>query len=290
MSDDHKQIDEISGVRTTGHEWDGIRELDNPMPRWWLWTFYATIVWAIAFTIFYPAWPMVSSATKGVLGYSSRGNVQAEMTDAEAAKASYVAAIANKSVTEILADPSLRDFAVASGSAAFKVNCVQCHGSGAEGSMGYPNLNDDDWLWGGTPEQIYTTISHGIRFAGDDDTHVSEMPAFAEVLEPAQINEVAAYVYSLSGNTPANAAMVEPGKQVFADNCVACHGDKAEGNKELGAPNLANSIWLYGHTEEAIASQVRHPRHGVMPAWAGRLGDTKVKELAVYVYSLGGGE
>jgi cytochrome c oxidase cbb3-type subunit 3 len=152
MSD--RQIDEVSGVGTTGHEWDGIKELDNPMPRWWLWTFYATIAWALAYTVAYPAWPLISSATTGLLGYSSRADVKDELAAAEAAKGDYVAAVADKSVEEILADDELRQFATAAGAAAFKVNCVQCHGSGATGGAGYPNLNDDDWLWGGTPEAI----------------------------------------------------------------------------------------------------------------------------------------
>ncbi|WP_315918613.1 cytochrome-c oxidase, cbb3-type subunit III [Mesorhizobium sp. SP-1A] len=287
MSD--KKIDEISGVATTGHEWDGIQELDNPMPRWWLWTFYATIVWALAYTIAYPAWPMLTSATKGVLGFSSRGAVKTELAAAEAAKDKYVEAVKAKSVTEIEGDDSLREFAVAAGGAAFRVNCVQCHGSGAEGSKGFPNLNDDDWLWGGSPEQIYKTVTHGVRFNTDPDTHVSDMPAFSEILEPQQITEVSAFVASLSGAVR-DQAMVAPGKQIFADNCASCHGEDAKGNPELGAPNLTDGIWLYGKGEDAIAAQVRQPKLGVMPAWGARLGDVKVKELAVFVHSLGGGK
>src|SRR4051794_18158370 len=139
MSDQH--IDEISGISTTGHEWDGIRELNNPLPRWWVWTFYITVVWAIGYTIAYPAWPMLHSATKGVLGYSSRNEVKNELAAAETAKGQYVAAVESKSVSEIAGDDALREFAVAAGGAAFKVNCVQCHGSGAQGSKGFPNLN-----------------------------------------------------------------------------------------------------------------------------------------------------
>lgn len=283
-----KHIDELSGVETTGHEWDGIRELNNPMPRWWLWTFYATVVWAIAYTIAYPAWPMITRATTGVLGYSSRADVQTELAAAETAKSAYVEAVTAKSVGEILADDNLRQFATSAGAAAFKVNCVQCHGSGAQGSPGFPNLNDDEWLWGGSIDQIYQTISHGVRFAGDEETHASEMPAFAEVLEPQQVNEVAAYVASLSGqaDTP---DLVQAGAQVFADNCAACHGEDAKGNKEMGAPDLSDAIALYASNQAAIAQQVRHPKHGVMPAWGSRLGDVKVKELAVFVHSLGGG-
>ncbi|ESY87150.1 cytochrome-c oxidase, cbb3-type subunit III [Mesorhizobium sp. LNHC229A00] len=287
MSSDH--IDEVSGISTTGHEWDGIRELNNPLPRWWVITFYMTIVWAIGYTIAYPAWPLSHSATKGVLGYSSRNEVKNELSAAEAAKGKYVAAIESKSVSEIAADDTLRKFAVAAGAAAFKLNCVQCHGSGAQGSKGFPNLNDDDWLWGGEVDQIQQTIAHGIRFASDPATRLSEMPAFGDIITADQIKQVSTYVASLSG-TVGDQSLVAPGAKVFAENCVACHGDNAKGNKELGAPDLTDAIWLYGSGEAAIAAQVTAPKQGVMPAWGARLGETKVKELAVYIHSLGGGE
>lgn len=284
-----KHIDEVSGVATTGHEWDGIRELDNPMPRWWVWTFYATIVWALAYTIAYPAWPMLRSATSGVLGYSSRGEVRQELAAAEAGKSDYLAAMAAKPVEQIVADEKLRTFATAAGAAAFKVNCVQCHGSGAQGSAGFPNLNDDEWLWGGDIAALTQTIAHGVRFAGDDATRASLMPAFGEMLEPKQVRDVASYVVSLGG-TPKDPASAEAGKAIFAQNCAACHGDAGKGNREFGAPNLTDAIWLYGSGEAAIAAQVKAPKHGVMPAWQARLGETTVKELAVYIHSLGGGE
>ncbi|MER9937307.1 cytochrome-c oxidase, cbb3-type subunit III [Mesorhizobium sp. M0011] len=287
MSSDH--IDEVSGISTTGHEWDGIRELNNPLPHWWVITFYITIVWAIGYTIAYPAWPLLHSATKGVLGYSSRNEVKNELSAAEAAKGKYVAAIESKSVSEIAADDTLREFAVAAGAAAFKVNCVQCHGSGAQGSKGFPNLNDDDWLWGGEVDQIQQTIAHGIRFASDPATRLSEMPAFGDIITADQIKQVSTYVASLSG-TVGDQSLVAPGAKVFAENCVACHGDNAKGNKELGAPDLTDAIWLYGSGEAAITAQVTAPKQGVMPAWGARLGETKVKELSVYIHSLGGGE
>lgn len=284
-----KHIDDVSGVATTGHEWDGIKELNNPLPRWWLWTFYATIVWALAYTVAYPAWPMLRSATSGLLGYSSRNDIKVELAAAQAARGPYVEAVRSKSAAEIAADPSLRDFAIAAGGAAYKVNCVQCHGSGAEGSPGFPNLNDDDWLWGGSADQIYLTIAHGIRFEADAETRVSEMPAFADILEPAQIDQVAAYVATLS-DEKADPAHAAAGRTVFTDNCAACHGDAGKGDRELGAPDLTDAISLIGAGPAAIARQVRAPRHGVMPAWNARLGDTTVKELAVYIHSLGGGE
>lgn len=284
-----KHIDEISGVATTGHEWDGIRELDNPMPRWWLWTFYLTIIWAVLYMIAYPAIPLVTGATKGLLGYSSRADVAAELAGAKDAQKVYLDRIAAATVDEIKADPELLSFAIAGGSSAFKVNCAQCHGSGASGSAGYPNLNDDDWLWGGTPEQIYQTISHGIRFNEASETRVSEMPAFGDIITADQSKQVAAYVVSLTG-TPSDAALVEPGKTVFAENCASCHGEDAKGGQDFGAPNLADAIWLYGGSEAEIAAQMARPKHGMMPAWSARLGDTTVKQLAVFVHSLGGGQ
>ncbi len=289
MSD--KEIDEVTGVSTTGHEWDGIRELDNPMPRWWLIVFYASIVWAAAYTIAYPAWPLVSTATSGLLGYSSRGDVKAELAAAQAARADYVAAVSTMTVDEILADDGLRTFAASAGAAAFKVNCVQCHGSGAQGAPGYPNLNDDEWLWGGSADQIRQSIAHGIRFAEDSETRISEMPAFGEILEPKEITQVASFVVSLSGKAEDSGAEdIAAGKDIFAQNCAACHGEDGKGNRELGAPDLTDAIWFYGSSLPDIAAQVRAPKHGVMPAWQARLGDTTVKELAVYVHSLGGGE
>ncbi|MFS8115099.1 cytochrome-c oxidase, cbb3-type subunit III [Rhizobium jaguaris] len=284
-----KHIDEISGVETTGHEWDGIRELNNPMPRWWVWTFCATILWAVGYAILYPSIPMIKDTTKGLLGFSSRAELQQQVQVAKAAQTQFEQQIAAKTVAEIDADPSLREFAIAGGASAFKVNCAPCHGSGATGGPGFPNLNDDDWLWGGDLTSIQKTISHGIRFDGDTDTHVSEMPAFAEILQPAQIRAVAAYVWGLT-NKPSDRALAEAGRQVFADNCAACHGQDAKGNMDMGAPNLADAIWLKGSGEDAIVRQVTAPKHGVMPAWSARLGQSTVKELTVFVHSLGGGK
>lgn len=287
MADKH--IDEISGVETTGHEWDGIRELNNPMPRWWVWTFYATVVWALGYTVFYPAWPLVNDATRGVLGYSSRGELVKEMATAKAAQGAILERIAAATPEEIIANPELNQFATAGGAAAFRVNCTPCHGTGAAGGEGYPNLNDDDWLWGGSVDAIYQSVAHGIRDSVDPETRIGEMPAFADMLQPDEIRQAAAYVVSITGS-PRDAAMVEPGKQIFLDNCASCHGENAEGNRDLGAPNLADAIWLKVHGEEQIAAQIRAPKHGVMPAWTARLGDVTVKQLAVYVHSLGGGE
>ncbi|MCJ8518046.1 cytochrome c oxidase cbb3-type subunit 3 [Pseudorhizobium tarimense] len=287
MADKH--IDEISGVETTGHEWDGIRELNNPMPRWWVWTFYATIIWAIGYTVLFPAWPLVNEATRGVLNYSSRGDLAGEMEGARSAQGEILEKISKVSLEEILSDPQLAQFATAGGASAFRVNCVQCHGTGATGGQGYPNLNDDEWLWGGDVNAIYATIAYGVRDRVDPDTRYSEMPAFGDILQPEEVRQVAAYVVSLSG-TPRDPSMVGPGQQVFADNCASCHGENAEGNRDVGAPNLADAIWLKVSAENQIVQQIQSPRHGVMPAWSARLSNEIVKQLAVYVHSLGGGD
>lgn len=283
-----KHIDELSGVETTGHEWDGIQELNNPMPRWWIWTFYVTILWAIGYAIAYPAIPMITSATNGYLGYSTRAELQQDLNLAKSSQTKFHNLIAAKTVEEIDADPALRKFAIAGGASAFKVNCAPCHGSGASGGPGFPNLNDDDWLWGGDLNAIQATISHGIRFDGDTDSHSSEMPPFAGVLEPIQMKQVAAYVWGLT-NTPSDVGLAAAGKQVFFDNCAPCHGEDAKGKVEMGAPDLADAIWLKSRGEDAILRQVASPKHGVMPAWAARLGDTTVNELTIFVHALGGG-
>ena len=283
--------DQVSGTETTGHEWDGIKELNTPLPRWWLWTFYATIVWALIYTIFYPAWPLVSSATKGVLGYSSRAEVAESVAAAKAAQSQYVDRIATLPLEDIRGDQALFEFALAGGRSAFAVNCSPCHGSGAQGAAGFPNLNDDDWLWGGSLEDIDISIRHGIRYTADEDTRESEMPAFGrdDLLEPAQIADVTQFVLSLSGKDHDSDAALR-GVQLYADNCAACHGARGGGDRSQGAPRLSDAIWLYGDSAEAIAAQVTNPRHGAMPGWVGRLDETVVKQLALYVHSLGGGE
>ncbi len=285
-----KHIDEVSGVETTGHEWDGIKELNNPLPRWWLWTFYGCIAFAIGYTIAYPAWPLISSATGGVLGYSSRADLNETLATAKAAQGDLLAQVEARPLGEILADDNLARFARAGGRSTFKVYCSQCHGSGAEGAVGYPNLNDDEWIWGGSIEQIHATITHGARASADPDTHYNIMPNFGAdgLLTSEQIGVVAKQVASLSGMEGGEATA--EGAQLFTDNCAACHGDAGVGNVELGGPSLADPIWLYGNTLEAITAQVQKPRQGVMPAWSAKLGDTTIKQLAVYVHGLGGGQ
>ncbi len=283
-----KQVDEFSGVETTGHEWDGIRELNSPMPRWWVWTYYITIVWAIGYWIAMPAWPLISDYTRGILGHSQRAQLAGEIAEVKAGQADLMARTAKATVAEIKADPELLEYALAGGRSAYAVNCSQCHGSGAAGSDGYPNLNDDDWIWGGSVEEILATIQYGIR-ADHEDTRDNEMPAFGrdETLDAQQVDAVSDYVMALQQND--GLADTLPGKEIYAENCADCHGAKGEGNMEMGAPNLADGIWLYQGGKAMVVDIVTNSRAGMMPSWTGRLDEVTLKQLAVYVHSLGGG-
>ncbi|MCJ9427751.1 cytochrome-c oxidase, cbb3-type subunit III [Kordiimonas marina] len=291
MSEHNVEKDDISGVETTGHDWDGIKELNNPAPRWWLMVFYVCIAFAIGYWVIYPAWPTFSGdnergGTKGTMGWTEYKQLKDSQAEILARRAQYLGRFEKASFSQIENDEGLRDFAVAGGKAAFKDNCATCHGTGGAGGNGYPNLNDDDWLWGGKIEDIYQTIRFGIR-SGDDEARLSEMPTFGGMLTPKQISDVADFV--LSKDNPTTPTAIE-GKQVFADNCASCHGEKATGGREVGAPDLVDAIWLYGGTKADIMAQVTKPRHGVMPAWEHRLDRNTIRELAVYVHSLGGGE
>ena len=288
---DHRKVDSVSGTEITGHEWDGIAELNTPLPRWWLWMFYATIAWSVVYWVLMPAWPLVSSYTRGALGYSQRESVLQEIEAAKAARAELGLALADASLEEIRGNPQLLEFALANGKAAFGDNCAPCHGSGATGSTGYPNLQDDDWLWGGTLNDIHRTIRFGAR-TGHPDTHQSEMLAFGRdgILKKDEIRTVANYVLSLSGKAFDPKLSLEQGSAIFAQNCAACHGADAKGNPETGAPNLTDAVWLYGGLPEQVIATITNGRKGVMPTWEGRLDPVTIKSLAVYVHSLGGGK
>lgn len=284
-----QRIDAPTGTEFVGHEWDGIEELNTPLPRWWLWTFYATIAWALVYTVLFPAWPMLEGATKGTLGWSSRGELTKQMAAAEAQRAPLIKALEQTPVEQLVGNRALYQAAASGGAAAFKVHCVQCHGSGADGirpGSGYPNLNDDDWLWGGDIAAIHYTLTNGVRNPDHEGTRFSAMPAFEGVLTPAEIGQVTAHVRSLSKLGPANAA----GAALFATNCAACHGPDGKGQRQFGAPNLTDGIWLYGGDAATIGQTIRMSRQGVMPRWGDKLSPATIKMLAVYVHSLGGGE
>ncbi len=286
-----KDIDSISGIETTGHEWDGIKELNNPLPRWWLWIFWACVVWSVGYWIAYPAWPLITGYSKGLLGYSSRADVAAEVAAAKQDQAVFRAKLETASLEQIRTQSDLLEFALAGGRSAFNVNCSQCHGSGAQGFTGYPNLNDDEWLWGGSLADIRKTITHGVRNDEDEDARTSDMPAFLrdEILTQPEVADVAEFVLKLSGqdHDPDRAGR---GAVVFAEQCEPCHGQDGGGDPEVGAPALNNALWLYAGDRDTIIETVSYSRRGVMPAWGRILDEVTVKQLAVYVHSLGGGQ
>jgi len=278
-----------SAPETTGHAWDGIEEYNNPLPRWWLWTFYGTIVWGIIYTILYPAWPLVDHATQGLWGGDPRQDVAAEIQSFDEANAGIEAKLVAADLTAIASDQELQGYAQNAGAAVFRTWCAQCHGAGAAGAKGYPNLLDNDWLWGGTIEDIHTTIQHGIRYEADADTRFSQMPAFGEILEGGDIDAVVNHVLAISGQDH-DAGLAAQGATVFADNCAACHGEDGTGDRAQGAPNLTDAIWLFGGDAATIKETVTFARFGVMPAWTGRLSEADIRSVAAYVHSRGGGE
>jgi cytochrome c oxidase cbb3-type subunit 3 len=288
---EQKPIDELSGTVTTGHEWDGIRELNTPLPRWWVWVFYATILWAIVYWVLMPSWPGITGYYHGLLGYTSRGAVEKAVNAAHDAMAGMQHKIEQTPLAVIEKTPDLEEFAVQAGKAQFAINCSQCHGSDATGRKGFPNLADDDWLWGGKLDDILFTITHGVRNGADPDARDVAMPRFLAdgILTQAKVDDVADFVLSLSGGAH-DAAAAERGKQIFADNCAACHGDKGEGNQQFGAPSLRDHSWLYGGDRATIVQTISNARRGVMPNWGARLDPATLKELAIYVHSLGGGQ
>lgn len=287
MSDNKREIDKVSGVETTGHEWDGLKELNNPAPRWWLLVWLVTIVWSVGYWVVYPAWPTLTGHTKGSQGWSQHSELKEGQAEILARRAKYQEKFAKASLDDIKKDEELFKYAQVGGASAFKDNCATCHGTGGAGGKGYPNLNDDDWLWGGKLQDIYTTIQYGIR-SGHENARISDMPAFGKdgTLNALQIGQVADYVLTLNKGGDATLA----GATIFADNCVSCHGEKGEGNHEVGAPKLSDAIWLYGGTKEDILTTVSYSRKGVMPTWGARLSDETIKQLTIYIHSLGGGE
>lgn len=284
--------DRLTGRETTGHEWDGIKELNNPLPRWWLYLFLATIVWAIGYFILMPAIPLGTTYTPGVRGYSQRALVEQQIADAAAAQSEFVTRINASDLPGIVGDGDLLSFAAQGGEAAFADNCAPCHGLGGAGRPGgFPSLADDDWIWGGSLDDIYMTINHGVR-NDDPSSRFGEMVNFGGfgILNPEEMEAVAEYVLTLSGHDASDAETVAHGEEIYAMQCVACHMEGGVGDTFSGSPALNDQIWLYGGTAEDIVAQINAPRHGVMPGWGERLSPETVKMLTVYVHSLGGGE
>jgi cytochrome c oxidase cbb3-type subunit 3 len=284
-----RNIDEHTGLEDTGHEWDGIRELDRPLPRWWLWLFYASIVTAAACWVLLPAWPTPWGNTRGVLRLSDRADVVRDLKALQAQRGAQARMLDNASLEQIEKDPKLQAYALALGGSVFGDNCATCHGAGGTGGKGYPNLRDDVWLWGGSLEDIQHTITVGVR-SGQPDARVSQMPAFGrdQMLKPEQVNDLTEYVVALS-HRRADRAAVARATPVFQANCSACHGPAGTGNQAVGAPNLTDADWLYGSDRASIHDQIWNGHGGVMPSWRSRFDAATIKALAVYIHANAGG-
>ena len=293
MTGHSPEIDPHTGVETTGHEWDGIKELNNPLPRWWRFVFWASVVVAIGYWILMPAWPALPGLqgnTTGVLQQSDRTDVASDIAAMRQDRAALSARLAAVDASTILRDHDLSQLALSLGESAFGDNCATCHGAGGRGAKGFPRLADDVWLWGGKLEEIERTLRYGIR-SGHPETRTSEMPAFGrdELLPQDQIEDLAQYVMQKSGQR-ADAAAAMRGQPLFETNCVSCHGSELQGDRSKGAVNLTDKDWIYGGDAATIRRTIYGPRNGVMPAWVDRLDPATIRALAIYVHSLGGGE
>jgi len=291
---EHKDIDTISGTETTGHTWDGIKELNTPLPRWWLITWYITIIWAIIYMIFMPALPALpgmGTNTPGLRNHSDRDLVAAAVEELRSERAAQSQILLNASLQEIETDRELQQFALAMGESLFGDNCATCHGAGGRGAAGYPSLADDVWLWDGTLDGIEFTLRHGIRHEADLDTRFSAMPSFGRdgILSTEEIGDLTQYVLHVSGQE-ADMAAVGRATPAFDMHCASCHGINAQGDRSQGAPNLTDAEWLYGGSESVIYETIYNARNSHMPAWQDRLDDASIKAVAVYVHTLGGGE
>ena len=287
--------DVFSGRDTTGHEWDGLKELNTPLPKWWFWTFVATCVWAAGFAVLYPSVPGIHGYFHGIWNYSTRAEVTADVAALAAKRALVMDKIKATPIAQVRADPQMMAIATTAGRIAFANNCQPCHGAAGQGRPGYPALASDAWIWGGKLADIQQTITYGIR-SGHADARQSAMLRFGAdgILKPEEVAAVADFVMTLyaegAGGKPTPTATTAKGAAIFAENCVACHGEKGEGKREVGGPTLKGAVHLYGNTREAVVAQINEPRMGVMPNWNTRLDEATIKSLTLYVHALGGGE
>lgn len=280
--------DDVTGHVTTGHEWDGLRELNRPLPKWWIYVFWATVAWSLVYFVLYPSVPGITGYYHGLIGYYQRDAVDRDVAAVASQRAGAMDKIKALSFADIRKDPELYAVAQVAGRITFAENCQPCHGAGGGGNQGYPALAAGNWLWGGKLEDIYQTIKFGIR-SGQDNARQSQMPRFGAegILKPAEIKAVSGHVMALFGDPSADSP---EGKRIFTENCAKCHGDAGQGVREFGGPRLAAHVHLHGDDLTAVLAQINNPRMGVMPNWNLRLDDAKIKSVAIYVHSLGGGE
>lgn len=283
--------DPVSGRETTGHEWNGIKELDTPVPRGVLMFLIVTHIWAIAWWFFVPAWPLGATYTRGLLGVDQKTTVEARVVEGQQQRSAWTARLETEPYDAILADEALMATVREAGQQLFGDNCAACHGRDGKGRANYPDLTDDDWLWGGGPELIEQTMRVGINTA-HPESRIAQMPAFGrdQMLDRDEVRSVAAYVYSLSHpdySTAENVDRIEAGREVFVTTCAACHGEGGEGSREMGAPNLTDSYWIYGGDLQTIIASVHGGREGHMPTWDERLTTAEIRTLSLYVHDLG---
>jgi cytochrome c oxidase cbb3-type subunit 3 len=283
--------DSVTGRETTGHEWDGLKELNTPLPRWWLYIMYACIAFAAVYALLMPSIPYGPGYFHGILGYSQRARVDAAVKDLAVTREATLQKIASEDFTQIKSDTDLTATAMTAGKIVFAENCRPCHGAGGAGRPGYPALAAGVWIWGGKLADIQQTITHGIR-SGDPAARDAQMPRFGidGILKPDEIQQVADYVWSTFYGHATPGQDVSAGAKLFADNCALCHGNNGEGLRDAGAPRLASRVHLYGDDRQIIVNQVTNPRMGVMPNWNKRLSPGMIKSVALYVHGLGGGE
>jgi cytochrome c oxidase cbb3-type subunit 3 len=291
---DKIERDDVSGTETTGHEWDGIKELDTPLPRWWLYIFYASIAASVVYWVLMPAWPLVNGYTKGLLNWSDRRNIAAEVEMLQSARAPMFERLASVDGQGLANDPELQEFARAAGESVFGDNCQTCHGAGGAGAPGYPVLADDVWIWGGTMADIERTLRVGVR-SGHPQARTSMMPAFGRdrLLTPQQIGDVTEHVISMSSardRLDPDPTAARRGAEIYQNQCAACHGPSGAGDRSIGAPSLQDDLWLYGGAREEIRRQIELGRGGVMPSWERRFDAGTLRALAYYVHQMGGGE
>ena len=279
-----KERDPLTGHQTTGHEWNGITELNTRVPRAIWWFIGITHLWALIMWVLLPTWPLVTTYTKGILGIDQRELVAGEIEAGEAYREHWVMRFEGDSLAEIRQDETLMEIVAGAAPAIWGDNCAVCHGVEGAGGPGFPSLVDDAWLWGGSDEAVLESLRVGINSA-HPDTRFSEMLAFGEtgILTRDQIRTVAAYVRSLSGLPIPEPSVLEEGATLFADNCASCHGEDGTGITDLGAPNLTDDSWIYGRDPEALFETIHDGRMGWMPGWEGRLTGAERKMLAVYL-------
>lgn len=274
-----------SEIKTTGHEWDGIKENDLPDPLWLRILFYIALFFSLGYWLLYPSWP--SQNTHGALAWTSHKQLEESLAEIEAVRNEYLGEFNKAAFSDILKDEQLLKFALAGGKAAFANNCAVCHGAGGNGNLGYPNLTAGAWLWGGKIEDIYQTLQFGIR-SGHDEARDSQMAAFGKdgILKKEEVDALTDFVIGLHNNSNTSSSA----NALYQQHCASCHGPKGEGGREFGAPALNDAIWLYGSSREAVYDVIYNGRQGVMPYWSGKLTDPTIRQLAVYVHQLGGGE